>query len=215
MRIVAMFLGLIFSLNLMAADSSAAGAYLEGKDYSLIEEPQKTIDPSKIEVAEVYSYTCPHCFHFEPLIEAWIHSQKSDVVLVQTHVGWGEPMLPYQRGFYTAVVLKIKDKIQMDVFNAIHKDQKQLKTPEDWAEFLSHYGVSKQTVASTYDSFVVSGMITQADARVRAFKVTGTPELIVEGKYRINSRLAGGHEEMLKVAQFLVDKIRAERAKAH
>jgi len=34
---------------------------------------------------------------------------------------------------------------------------------------------------------------------------------VVDGKYRISSRMAGGHAEMLKVVDFLVAKVRADR----
>ena len=33
----------------------------------------------------------------------------------------------------------------------------------------------------------------------------GTPELIVNGKYRVASSMAGGQAEMIEVANFLID----------
>jgi thiol:disulfide interchange protein DsbA len=56
-------------------------------------------------------------------------------------------------------------------------------------------------------------MLTQAKSRVRAYKVRGTPEIIVNGKYRISSTKAGGFSGMLKVAEFLIDKERGLTAK--
>jgi thiol:disulfide interchange protein DsbA len=35
--------------------------------------------------------------------------------------------------------------------------------------------------------------------------------MVVNGKYRISSRLTGGQAEMLKVAEFLIEKERAAR----
>ena len=55
--------------------------------------------------------------------------------------------------------------------------------------------------------------LTQAKSRVRAYKVRGTPEIIVNGKYRISSTKAGGFSGMLKVAEFLIDKERGLTAK--
>ncbi len=222
MRIFAALVGVLFSFAVFAANTSSTSIvskapevranYLEGKDYTLLDEPVRPLDPNKIEVAEVFAYTCPHCFHFEPMIEAWMKTQKSDVVLVQTHTQWAAAMEPYQRGFYTAVVLKIKDKVQLPVFKAVHEERKVLGDAQAWADLFANYGVTKEAVLSTYDSFVVTGMIAQAETRVRGYKVSGTPELVVDGKYRISSRLEGGHQEMLKVAQFLVNKVRTERA---
>ena len=87
-------------------------------------------------------------------------------------------------------------------------------TAEQWADFFTNYGVDKAKALSTYNSFGVTSQIKQAEARARSYKITGTPEMVVDGKYRISSRLAGGHAEMLKVVDFLVAKIRAERAAA-
>ncbi len=218
MRIFAALTGILFSFSVFAANvsseaASSAGAvsYIEGKDYALLDEPVRTVDPSKIEVSEVFAYTCPHCMHFEPIIEAWAKKQPADVNLVQIHTSWRADMEPYQRGFYTAVALKIKDKVQVAVFNAYHIEHKELTTAQAWADFLAPYGVDKQTVLKTYDSFGVTSQINQANARTRAYKTSGTPEMVVDGKYRISTRNSGTQEDMLKVAQFLIEKIRAER----
>ncbi len=223
MRILVALTGMLFSLSVFAANTSsvvvassaAAVNYIEGKDYTLLDEPVRPTNPSKIEVAEVFAYTCPHCMHFEPILDAWAKKQPADVNFVQTHTSWRADMEPYQRGFYTAVTLKVKDKVQMAVFNAIHVERKELATAQAWADFLSAYGVDKQTVLKTYDSFGVTSQINQANARTRAYKTTGTPEMVVEGKYRISTRTSGTQEDMLKVVQFLIDKSRAERGHQH
>lgn len=213
MRIVTVLAGLLFSLSVFAAD---ADKYIEGRDYTLLESPVPTLNPGKIEVVEAFSFVCPHCFRFEPLVEEWQKQQKPDVALVQTHMQWSEGMKAYQRGFYTAVTLKIQDKIRMPVFNTIHKENGQLDTAEAWADLFSAYGVSKQTVMSTYNSFIVSDMMGKTDARVRAFKISSTPQLVVDGKYVISTpngmSETDGHKKMLQIADALVTKVRAERA---
>ncbi len=209
MRILAALLGLVFSLSACAQEASSE--YLEGKEYVLLEQPVRTADPSKIEVAEVFAYSCPHCFDFEPLLQAWEKKQDKDVAVVQTHAMWNPQMEPLVRGYYTSLALGIKDKTHMAVFKSMHLEHKQILTPEQWADFFSGYGIDKAKALSTYNSFGVTSQIKQAEARVRGYKVTSTPEMVVEGKYRVSSRLAGGHAEMLKVVDFLVAKSRAER----
>jgi thiol:disulfide interchange protein DsbA len=218
MRHVAAFVIALFSLSVFAAEPAAkpavapAGDYIEGKHYVVLDEQVRPQDPSKIEVAEVFSYLCGHCFHFEPLVSAWAKTQKPDVAFVPVHASWSAAMAPYQRGFYTAVLLKVKNKSHQATFDRIHRSGQELATAEAWADFLSQYGVTKQAVLSSYNSFAVNSLLAQADARVRGYKISSTPELIVDGRYRVSSRLVASHEEMLKVAQFLVDKTRAERA---
>lgn len=207
MRILVALLGLAFSLTACAQEKS--NEYLEGQHYVVLEQPVRTADPSKIEVAEVFAYSCPHCFHFEPLLQAWEKKMPDDVYLVQTHAMWNPQMEPLIRGYYTSVSLKIKDQTHMAVFNALHMEHKNFATAEQWADFFATYGVDKAKAISTYNSFGVTSQIKQAEARARGYKVTGTPEMVVNGKYRVSSRLTGGHEEMLKVVDFLVAKERA------
>jgi protein dithiol oxidoreductase (disulfide-forming) len=211
MRVLVALLGLVVSLSACAQESTEK--YLEGRDYFLLEQPVRTADANKIEVAEVFSYHCPHCLHFESMLQAWEKEQLKDVSLVQTHAQWNAQMEPLIRGYYTSVALKIKDKTHMAVFNAYQVERKPFATAEDWAEFFVAYGVDKEKAISTYNSFGVNSMISQAVARAKGYKIGGTPEMVVEGKYHISSRLEGGQDEMLKVVDFLVAKVRAERAK--
>lgn len=210
MRILVALLGLVFSLSACAQDSSSD--YKEGQHYVVLEQPVRTADPSKIEVVEVFAYSCSHCFDFEPMLHAWEKKLGSDVYLSQTHAMWNPQMEPLVRGYYTSIALKLKEKTHMAVFNAMHLEHKQIVSAEQWADFFATYGVDKAKALSTFNSFGVTSQIKQAEARARGYKVTGTPEMVVEGKYRVSSRLAGGHAEMLKVVDFLVAKARAERA---
>jgi len=208
MRMFAALFGLVLSIFVASAN---AANYTEGKDYVVLPEPVRPADASRIEVAEVFSFLCPHCYHFEPLLQAWIKKQPADVVLVQTHASFNHNWPIYQRGYYTMLSLGVKDKAQDAVFNTIFLAKKELLTAEAWADFLSLYGVDKQKTISTFNSFGVNSHIKQAENRVRDFKITGTPTVIVDGRFKIT---ATNHEEMLKVSQFLVDKVRAERAAA-
>lgn len=209
MRILVALLGMVLSLGACAQEASSE--YQEGKHYEVLAQTVRTTDPSKIEVTEVFAYSCSHCFDFEPLLHAWEKKQPADVYLSQTHAMWNPQMEPLVRGYYTSIALKVKDKTHMAIFNALHLEHKQIVTAEQWADFFTGYGVDKAKALSTFNSFGVTSQIKQAEARARGYKVTGTPEMVVEGKYRVSSRMAGGHAEMLEVVDFLVAKARAER----
>ena len=77
--------------------------------------------------------------------------------------------------------------------------------------FLAHSDVDAEKFRKTFDSFGVNSQVKQADARARAYGIAGTPELIVNGKYRVTGRSAGGKAEMLKVAEELIAKERAAK----
>jgi protein dithiol oxidoreductase (disulfide-forming) len=210
MRMFVALVGLVVGFSV--ATTSVAAGYAEGKDYVVLAERIAPADPKKVEVAEFFSYACPHCFKFEPILQAWAKKLPADVSLVQTHVSFNRPdWASYQRGYYTVLSLGMKDKVQDAVFNSIYIANKHLSGAQDWADFLSLYGVDKQKTLSTYNSFGVNSQIKQAEARTRDFKIPSTPMVIVDGRFRV---AVANHEEMVKVAQFLVDKVRAERSTA-
>lgn len=213
MRILWAVMAVLFSVSACAADSAptAATVYEEGKQYQLLADVVRTDDPNKIEVREMFAYTCSHCFRFDPLFSAWKQKQASDVNVVQTPVVWAAQMEPYARAFYTAKALGVLEAAHIDIFNALHIQQRQFRNVQEWADFFAVYGADKDKVIKTFDSFGISSQLKQGDAKVRAYKISGTPELVVDGKYRVGSRGAGGHAEMLQVVDFLVEKIRKER----
>lgn len=205
-----------FFTILMASFSSAEPkqAYIEGKDFVVLAESVRTTDPSKIEVAEAFAYPCQACFNFEPVLESWIKSQPNDVVFVKSHVSFRPEWVPYQRGYYTVLSLKLKKNIDMDIFKEIHVRKNELSTAQSWANFLANYGVEKEKVLGVYNSFGVTSQMKQADARNNGFKITSTPTLIINGKYKVGDNLEG-YEQVLEVAQFLVDKVRTEKGQVN
>ena len=70
-----------------------------------------------------------------------------------------------------------------------------------------------ETFKKTFASFGVESQVKLADSRARSYGVQGTPEIIVNGKYRIASSLAGSQSKMLEVASFLIEKERKMLAK--
>lgn len=187
-------------------------AFKEGKAYVRLESPLPTRHPDKIVVTEFFWYGCIHCFHFEPMLEEWAAKLPKDVVLERSPAIWKDRMRLHARAYYTAKALGVLDKVNQPLFNALNVDGKPLATEAAIGKIFEDHGVSKEKFDRAFNSFGVSSEVRQADARARSARIDGTPTLTVNGTYRISNELAGGQEEMLKVADFLIDKIRKERA---
>ena len=80
---------------------------------------------------------------------------------------------------------------------------------EEVAALFKANGVTEADFEKAFSSFGVDSQVRQANARFRGARATGTPELMVAGKYRISSRMAGSQAEMLKIADYLVAKERS------
>ncbi len=220
MRILTVLLGFLFALAACAeqaeqSDQQApAPVFRAGQHFEVLSEPVATRDPNKIEVVEIFSYLCGHCFNFEPLLRNWKAQQPDDVLVIHLPAIWNPNMEPYARAYYTAQSLGIADRVHRPIFQAIHQERKNFRAVRDWANLFAQYGVDPKQVTDTYDSFGVTSQVNQASTRIRAYNTQGTPELVVNGKYRVSSAFNGvdSHADMLRVASYLVDRERAARS---
>jgi thiol:disulfide interchange protein DsbA len=206
----------VFALFLVLAASLSfaqeAAQYQAGKHYEEIANPVRTSNPNKIEVTEVFWYGCGHCYNFYPLMESWAEKQPEDVAVKRSPAIWRDAMETHARIYYTAKALGKLDEIHGEVFDAMHNRGKRLTQESEIAELFAKHGVDKETFRKTFNSFGVKSQVQQADARQRGFGVTGTPTVVVEGRYRVSGRnVSGGTQEMLKVVDYLVEKVRQEK----
>jgi len=186
--------------------STLLGAqYEEGVHYQVL-DPQAPLSTSGqgIEVSEYFSYGCGHCFQFDPVLNAWLDKQPEDVNFDRTPAVWNDYYGNLAQTYYTLKAMDVLESLHVAVFEAIHIQRKNLSKPGVMADFLEEAGVDPEAFAKVFNSFGVRMSLQQADARGRAYRASGVPTLIVNGKYRIETRGAGSVQEMLKVAEFLI-----------
>lgn len=188
-------------------------SFVEGEHYVVLDKPVPTRDSSKVEVIEMFSYGCPHCYEFEPLVKKWASQQSSDIDFWTFPAVWNEPMKLFAQAFYTAQELKVIEKIHHPLFTALVIEHKNIRNKIDLANFFVQHGVDEKDFNTAFNSIAVESLVKQAEAMVRSYKPAGAPEIIINGKYRIDRMRAGGQEEMLAVVDFLVNKERASLIK--
>ena len=202
----------LVALPLMAL-SALAEEWVEGEHYDVI-TPVLRGKSDKIEVTEFFWYGCTHCYSFEPQIAQWKKSLDDDVVVVGSPAMWNALMEVHAKAFYAAQVLGVLDKVHMPLFQAINVDRKRLDSEDELAALFAASGVAREDFQKAFNSFGVGSQVRQANSRARAARITGTPAMMVAGKYRISTRKAGSQANMLKLATFLIQKERAARALA-
>lgn len=192
------------------ATAPAGPAPEPGVDYVEI-EGGKPFAPiaGKVEVVEVFGYTCPHCAHFEPIISAWKAKLPADVNFVPLAAPWGGYWTPYAQAFYSAQSLKLLPKTHEAVFKALHEDKSlpiQGASTEQIAGFYAKYGADAKVFAATMTSPATEQAMKRATDYIVASGIEGTPGMVVAGKYRITTQK--GFDDMLRVADFLIAKER-------
>lgn len=211
------FFAILFAIVGMTMTSAAMAedyAFEEGTHYVELQIPIKLRNPDKIEVAEYFSYGCPHCYQFEPLIGPWHAELPEDVEFSRTPAVWNRDYQVYAQTYLTLQSLGVVEQVHVPIFNAIHNERKRLNTPAEMAKFLVGYGVDPEDFAKAYNSFGIRAAVQQADSKGRAYRSTGVPALVINGKYRIEGSMAGSNSNMLRVADFLIEKERKRIAEA-
>lgn len=179
-----------------------------GVDYLPIANGQPMQPGSgRIEVAEIFGYTCPHCAHFEPELQAWKRRQPADVSVIQVPAAFGGYWDPYARAFYAAEALGVLERSHEAMFNAIHLQRKMPVGPNvgaaELAPFYAQYGVDAKRFADTYGSFGVDAKINRARQFAVKSGIEGTPSIVVNGKYQVPVTQAG-YGKMLQTVDWLV-----------
>ncbi|MFM2441028.1 MAG: hypothetical protein RLZZ349_755 [Pseudomonadota bacterium] len=198
---------LLASFNVLAADSQI------GKDFDKTLQVIPSDNPNKIEVTEVFWYGCIHCYHMDPLLNAWVKKLPADVVFKRMP-GLPQPAwAPMAKAFYAMDDLKLSDKLHTALFDAIHKEKVLDPTNEvaaiDWMTKKS--GLDKSKVDAAFKSFSMNNKLNQAAQFFRATGATGVPSFIINGQFITSSTMAGGNEQALKTVDYIVGNIRADK----
>ena len=101
-RIIAS-LGLLFTL----ASGSALAQYQAGVHYQNLNNVVGTSVDGTVAVIEVFSYLCPHCNSFQPLVSNWDQNNSENVEFTRIPVIFQRSWEPFARAFYTARTMGI------------------------------------------------------------------------------------------------------------
>ena len=194
----------LFGVTAQAAEAPAA-PYVE------LANPVPVAEPGKIEVVELFWYGCPHCYHFEPVINPWVDKLPEDVNFKRVPAMFGGPWDAHGQMFLTLEAMGVEHKVHAAVFDAIQNQRKHLTKPEEMADFLATQGVDKDKFLATFNSFAIQGQIKQAKELAQKYGVQGVPTMIVNGKYRFDLGTAQGPTGVLNVADQLIAKERAAK----
>lgn len=195
--------------SLVLSGMANAQPWESGVHYRTLTNPVSTSSQEGVEVAEVFWYGCPHCYNFKPLAEAWEESAPEYVNYVRLPAVLGESWAPHAIAYYALEALGELDKVHDALFDALAGERRPLNSAEALADFVADHGVDSEAFIDAYNSFTVQSRVRQAQARIMGAQVTGTPTMLVNGKYVVSASMANGHENVLKVVEHLVEKERA------
>jgi thiol:disulfide interchange protein DsbA len=185
-----------FSTSQIAGQQAAVASPFEaGKHYTALSAPQPTsTDAGKVEVAEVFMFSCPACFAFEPHIQGWLKRKADYVNFVRIPAAWNPPAPLHARAYYTAEALGKTAEIEASFFEEIHTKRNMLETEAKIAAVFAQHGVDDAAFKSAFNSFAVNTKLKRAEELIGRYRVESTPTVVVNGKFLTQGRQAGSYD---------------------
>lgn len=223
--------GILGVLGLTTQAAAQGTNWVAGKHYTVLPQAQRTSVPAaKVEVMEVFSYGCPACNHFQPAIKKLKAALPANAQLVYLPASWNaaENWPMFQRAYLTAQALGVAEKAHEAMYEAIwstgelavvdpktQRVKSKLPTIEEIARLYQRVaGVNAAEFVKASKSFGVDLKMRQADGQIMAMQVSGTPTLVVNGKYRVNNENFRSQDEIIELVKFLVAKESVAKAPA-
>lgn len=175
-----------------------------GKDYIEITLQPTSAKKGQVEVLEFFWYGCPHCYHLEPELEAWLQKKPKNVVFKRVPGVLGDGWLPLTRAYYALEVTGLSSKLHRKLFAAIHQERLDLGTPGAFLDWAAKNGADRKKLENAYNSFSVDTKVMRSQQLTRDYKLNGVPAFAVAGKYTTSAYLTGGVPQTFKVLDALI-----------
>lgn len=181
------FIGLALALFIPFSALAQMVQWEEGKHYEVIAE-QATAKP---EVKEFFSFWCPACFSFEPIVAQLKTQLSDDVKFEKIHVNFmrfngSEVQDDATKAMMIGRSLKKGDELNSAIFNYIHQQRATVTGLDDLRNVFVVNGVDGEEFDKQAKSFSVNSLVTRNNNAVADYRqhLTGVPNFIVNGKYQ-------------------------------
>ncbi|MGB5687633.1 MAG: hypothetical protein WBM45_00050, partial [Woeseiaceae bacterium] len=125
--------------------------FKEGVHYFRMVPTQPTVGGAdKIEVAEAFQYSCPHCFTLEPYINAWVANKDPGVRFVRIPAMWNQAAQMHGQIYFTQEVMGRNGILENPaafheaVFEEYHRRGNRLTSMAAIRKLFNRFGVSDE-----------------------------------------------------------------------
>jgi thiol:disulfide interchange protein DsbA len=186
----------------------------EGKEYRRLGKPQPTDAGAKVEVLEFFSFTCPACRAFEPILQGWKKNLPADVQFRRVHVNFLQHGPQISKILYTLEALGGVEEHATAVFDAIHRDGKKMHDKDVFYAWAASRGLDAAKVKAAYEGFSVDSKVKRSDQLSKAVGIDSVPMIVVDGKFVVGPGMLGNDMGRMPAAiESLVALARKEKGK--
>ena len=180
--------------------------FKEGNHYTRLIPTQRTVGGAdKIEVAEIFMYSCPHCYDLEAFINPWVENKDPNIRFVRIPAIFNQLAQLHAQLYYTEVFLaqtgKLNDPAAFRemVFQEYHRKNNRLTSETAIQRLFARAGVSEDDFNRTWNSFEVNQALRVATDLARRYNVASVPMIVVNGKYSTDAGHAGGYPKLVEL----------------
>lgn len=216
---------LLFALTVCGLTAGGAAASpaepKNGVDYRTLPEVQNTDAGNKVEVTEFFSYNCPHCNAFEPVLAEWVKKNADKIAFKRVHVALLAGDTALQRTHLTLEAMGLAEQYHLKLFEAVHQQRMRISNDEAVFGWADKAGLDRAKFVGAYRSFGLQSKVNRAQAMAQAYKIDSWPMVAVGGRYLTSPHQAGAgtpglselqqQQAALQVADYLVAKAKAEK----
>ena len=197
----------VIVVSITKGDIIASPTYDEGIDYKRIYSDNKYKKTKKIEVVEFFGLFCPHCRNFSPVINRWAENLPANVEFKKLHVPFRE--ISHQRLYFTLKKMGLVDQYLGKLFADIQDKRLPLKDFLSITIWVEDNGLSLPDFEKEWNSIKVKNDMKEASSLMKLFKVTGVPQIIVDGKFLTSPAMVGSNRRIIGLLDYLI----AERSR--
>lgn len=209
----ALFALALASLAWLPAYARADDGLVEGRDYVTIPGGQPLrAEPGKVEVVEVFAYWCHVCNDFEPHLAKWKRGLPADVAFRYLPGAFTLDDAG-ARAYFAAESLGALAKTHGPTYRAIHVEHSlpaRGASMDEYATLYAGFGLDRAQVLAAMRAPETDARMQAARDFITAAGVQGTPNIIVNGRYRVMGRSFG---DLLRITDLLVARERAAAAR--
>ncbi|MCW8333558.1 thiol:disulfide interchange protein DsbA/DsbL [Vibrio paucivorans] len=190
--------------TLMLSLSAHAAQFKQGEHYKVLDlEASK-----KPVVSEFFSFYCPACNSFEPIIQQLKSQLPEDVKLQKNHVSFmgGNMGLSMSKAYATMVAMKVEDKMTPVLFNRIHNMRQAPKNDEELRQIFVDEGIDGKKFDAAFNGFAVDSMVRRFDKQFKDSGLSGVPAVVVNNRYLVQSQSIKTPDEYFELVNYLLTK---------
>ena len=205
----------VIGLALVLATGFAQAQLKAGVDYRMLGAAQPTEAPGKIEVIEFFSYLCPHCYSFDPVLAPWVNKLPKDVQFRRVPAMFSDDYMKAARAFYALEAIGEEKLLHAALFDAVQSGQKlKVVNEADLTAWLGKQGVDTKKFAAAYRSFSVETNLKRAAQLSEGYGIDGVPSMAVNGKYVVLTDNIKSLGQILSISDALIERSRKESGDA-